>query len=265
MNYANFIEELRPLIEEAKSLLGAEEYHQDPQFRKWRQKVTTLISRIEDRGYSIDCDITSRIFQVPSFGSVSRREQIEYYNRELQDTINELESIVEFFDKYGDPNSPIDSTAEEKKLISSDKVFIVHGHDEEMKQSVARFIEKLDLEPIILSEQPNQGRTIIEKFEAHSDVGYAVILLSPDDVGHPANVEAEKQSRARQNVILELGYFVGRLTRARVCALRKGEIELPSDIHGVLYEPFEKNNGWKLKLASEMKQAGLNVDLNKVI
>jgi predicted nucleotide-binding protein len=265
MKYTNFIEELRPLIEEARGLLGAEEYHQDPQFRKWRQKVTTLITRIEGLGYSIDCDISSRIFQVPSYGSVSRREQIEYFNRDLQDTINELETIVELFDKYGDPKYPTENAATENKVINSDKIFIVHGHDEEMKQTVARFVEKLDLEPIILSERPNQGRTIIEKFEAHSDVGYAIILLTPDDIGHPVNAENEKQARARQNVILELGYFVGRLTRARVCALKKGDIELPSDIHGVLYEPFDQNNGWKLKLASEMKQAGLNVDLNKVV
>jgi predicted nucleotide-binding protein len=265
MDYTNFIEELRPSIEEAKGLLGAEEYHNDQEFRNWRQKVTQLISIIEDCGYSINCKITSRIFQFPSCGLVSRQKHIEYYNRELQDTINELETIVKFFDKYGEPNKPNDSTAVEKKVINSDEVFIVHGHDEVMKQSVARFIEKLGLKPIILSEQPNQSRTIIEQFEAHSDVGYAVILLTPDDICHPADAEAKEQARPRQNVILELGYFVGRLTRAKVCALRKGIIELPSDIHGVLYVPFEQNNDWKLKLASEMNQAGLNVDLNKVV
>lgn len=119
-------------------------------------------------------------------------------------------------------------------------VFLVHGHDNAVKESVARFLEKLDLRPIILHEQPNKGRTIIEKFEAHSDVGFAVVLLTPDDVG-AVKAEADRVNpRARQNVILELGYFTGKLGRARVCALYTGEVEIPSDIHGVIYIRFDE-------------------------
>jgi predicted nucleotide-binding protein len=100
-----------------------------------------------------------------------------------------------------------------------------------MKESVARFLEKLDLRPIILHEQPNKGRTVIEKFEAHSDVGFAVVLLTPDDVGGLASSPDKLSRRARQNVILELGYFIGKLGRAKVCALYKEGVEIPSDIH----------------------------------
>lgn len=145
------------------------------------------------------------------------------------------------------------------------RVFLVHGHDEEAKQSVARFIEKLQLEPVILQEQPNEGRTIIEKFEKNADVEYAIILLTPDDVGYPKDKPNEAGSRARQNVILELGYFVGRLSRKRVCALCKGSVEIPSDYHGVLYLPMDDADGWKLKLAREIKQSGLSIDLNLAI
>lgn len=145
------------------------------------------------------------------------------------------------------------------------RVFLVHGHDEEAKQSVARFLEKLQLEPVILQEQPNEGRTIIEKFEKNADVEYAVILLTPDDVGYPKDKPDEPGSRARQNVILELGYFVGRLSRKRVCALCKGSVEIPSDYHGVLYLPMDGADGWKLKLAREIKQSGLSVDLNLAV
>ena len=145
------------------------------------------------------------------------------------------------------------------------RVFLVHGHDEEAKESVARFLEKLQLEPVILQEQPNEGRTIIEKFEKNADVEYAIILLTPDDVGYPKDKPDETGSRARQNVILELGYFVGRLSRKRVCALCKGSVEIPSDYHGVLYLPMDDADGWKLKLAREIKQSGLSVDLNLAI
>jgi predicted nucleotide-binding protein len=101
------------------------------------------------------------------------------------------------------------------------RVFIVHGHASEAKESLARFLERVGLEPIILHEQPNSGRTIIEKFEVYADVGFAVVLLTPDDVGAPKDAPTELKPRARQNVIAELGYFYGKLSRHRVCALYK--------------------------------------------
>jgi predicted nucleotide-binding protein len=105
------------------------------------------------------------------------------------------------------------------------RVFVVHGHDGEAKETVARFLEKLELEPIILHEQPNQGRTVIEKFEtSSSDVAFAVVLLTPDDLGRAANGPPDLSARARQGVILELGYFLGRLGRTRVCALHRGGV-----------------------------------------
>jgi hypothetical protein len=103
MNYSEFIDELRPLLDEARSLFDEDQTHQNPRFRKWRHQLTTTISIIEDQGYTVDCDIASRIFQVASYGSVSKAEQIAAYNRELQDTINEMKIIIEYFDKYGDP------------------------------------------------------------------------------------------------------------------------------------------------------------------
>jgi predicted nucleotide-binding protein len=145
------------------------------------------------------------------------------------------------------------------------KVFVVHGHDEEAKLAVARFLEKLRLEAVILSERPNEGRTIIEKFEKNSEVGFAIVLLTPDDLGHKKDCPDQIRPRARQNVILELGYFVGRLSRSRVCALYKGSVEMPSDFHGVIYLPMDDGAGWKLKLASELKQAGIEIDLNLAI
>lgn len=145
--------------------------------------------------------------------------------------------------------------------VISRKVFIVHGHAG-IEQSIARFLTHLALEPIILHEQPNQGRTIIEKFEDHSDVGFAVVLLTADDVGGARN--GQQHPRARQNVILELGYFIGRLGRGRVCALQQGGVELPSDILGVLWEALDEHGAWKLKLAKELQAAKYEFDWSKV-
>lgn len=145
----------------------------------------------------------------------------------------------------------------------SRKVFIVHGHDEGAQQTVARFIERIGFEAVILSEQANKGRTIIEKIEANGDVGFAVVLLTPDDVG--GKTADTLRPRARQNVLLELGYFIARLSRQRVCALAKGDLEIPTDFAGVVWEKMDGGGGWKLALAKELEAAGFTVDWNKVM
>ncbi|WP_334025267.1 nucleotide-binding protein [Burkholderia gladioli] len=145
----------------------------------------------------------------------------------------------------------------------SRRVFVVHGHDGEARETVARFLAKLGFEPIILHEQANQGRTIIEKFEAHGDVGFAVVLLTPDDEGRAKG--GELQSRARQNVVLELGYFIGKLGRSKVCALKRGELELPSDYLGVVWERMDDGGGWRQALGRELQAAGHAIDWNVVM
>lgn len=153
----------------------------------------------------------------------------------------------------------------EVKLVlpTSNRVFIVHGHDGEARESVARFISSVGLSPVILNEQANQGRTVIEKVEANSDVGFAVVLLTPDDVGRAKDTK-KLESRARQNVLLELGYFIARLGRANVCALKKGEVSIPSDFAGVVWEPMD-GEGWKLRLAKELRAAGYEPDLRGLL
>ncbi len=144
-------------------------------------------------------------------------------------------------------------------------VFIVHGHDNEMKETVARFSENLGLQSVVLHEQPNSGKTIIEKFETFADkVSYAVVLLSPDDLGTSVKSKNAKY-RARQNVIFELGFFVAKLGRDKVSALCKNDIELPSDYHGVVYIAFDDSGAWRIALAKEMKNAGLKINIDKII
>lgn len=149
-------------------------------------------------------------------------------------------------------------------MPASNKVFIVHGHDEAALQGLARFLEKLSLEVIILREQPDQGQTIIEKFEqSASDVGFAVVLLTPDDVGSAVKGSAQ-DARARQNVIFELGYLRGKLGRGRICLLRKGDVEIPSDLSGVIYTDMDAGQGWHNKLVRELRAAGLIFDASRL-
>jgi predicted nucleotide-binding protein len=162
-------------------------------------------------------------------------------------------------------NSPPPQPVAAAQSPSNGKVFIAHGHDEAALHSVARFIERLDIEAIILREQPDSGRAVIEKFEdCVNQVNFAVVLLTPDDLGGVAAATIHA-ARARQNVVFELGYFTGKLGRGRVCLLRKGEVEIPSDLYGVIYTEMDLADGWKRKLARELKEAGLAFDPAKVL
>lgn len=159
--------------------------------------------------------------------------------------------------------NPDDAISSEKVFSMRSVVFIVHGHDTKLLKDVALTVERLTgEEAVILHEQPNRGRTIIEKFECHaSDAGFVVVLATADDLGQAKDAK-EMQSRARQNVVFELGYFIGALGRNRVTVLHDQEVELPSDMAGVLYIPNDSSGEWRLKLAEEMRAAGLDVDAN---
>jgi len=176
-----------------------------------------------------------------------------------------LESIKEQLVLFDKAPQPIPDKPGTVKSFGN-KVFIVHGHDKAAKQTVARFLERLDLDVVILHEKADRGRTVIEKLleESEADVGYAVVLLTPDDVGKPAAEQGEPSPRARQNVILELGLFLAKLGRQRVHALYGDGVELPSDYRGVLYTPFDDSGAWKLKLATELKAIGFDIDLNRL-
>lgn len=171
--------------------------------------------------------------------------------------------IIPFVRDYKNYVQSKGSTETVLKPPFSRKIFIVHGHDDGARETVARFLERIGLEAVILHEQANQGRTIIEKVVANSDVGFAVVLLTPDDEGCVKGGTPEP--RARQNVLLELGYFIGRLGREKVCALNRGTLEIPSDFAGVVWETMDSNGGWKQALARELEAAGHSIDWNKVM
>jgi len=116
----------------------------------------------------------------------------------------------------------------------SKEIFVVHGHDDEARLQLKSLLSALGLQPVILSEQTHRGRTIMEELEHWSTTcSFAFVLVTPDDIG--GDNETKSLRRGRQNVILELGWFMGRLGRENVIVIIKGDIELPSDFSGVLY------------------------------
>lgn len=156
----------------------------------------------------------------------------------------------------------------EEETIRSSKtdnmVFVVHGHDEGAKQTVARFLEQCGFVAVILHEQADGGRTIIEKIEQYADVVFAIVLYTPCDIGREKN-EKRGTPRARQNVVFEHGYLIAKLGRERVCALVKQGVQTPGDIAGVVYKPMDSAGAWKTEILREMKSAGVVVDASKLI
>lgn len=235
-------------------------------YDKWSDYNREFLKQnFSDDSYLIEY-VGPRVPSVLLTAPYTDEERVRNLQQDIQEKVDRLESLLGKLDLV--PSSV--AASDDKNLSSSNvplgnSVFIVHGHDNEAKLSVARMIEQLDLDAIILDEQPQAGRTIIEKFEDHADeVGFAIVLLTPDDVGAKAGDAENLKPRARQNVILELGFFVGKLGRERVCPLYKQGVEIPSDYHGVGYVEMDENDGWRLKVAKELQRAELPVDLNNL-
>lgn len=179
-----------------------------------------------------------------------------------------IQKIIESYEYHKTTLLPDDinyiNKSKKMEKRSKKEVFIVHGHDNEAKIETARFIESLGLKPIILHEQVSSGKTIIEKIEEYSNVGFGIVLYTPCDLGSKKVEPDNLKSRARQNVVFEHGYLIGKIGRANVCALVKGDVETPNDISGVVYVSMDNNKGWQIQVAKEMKNSGYPIDLNKL-
>jgi predicted nucleotide-binding protein len=237
-----------------------EAYENDAQ--KWREYNSDLLFRL----FTDDSMKKEYLRSATPSRMAGDETEVFTIRRETVDRqISKLESIVERLGLYAEAVPAVTGSGEALRSEDQSKVFVVHGHDDSAREAVARFLEKLGLEAIILHEQPDQGRTIIEKFQAFaSEVGFAVVILTPDDLVRGAAAGSPQPSRARQNVIFELGYFAGKLGRGRACLLRKGEVEIPSDLYGVVYTEMDGADGWKLKLVRELKAARLDFDANRM-
>ena len=267
---AKAIERLRKVLDAIPELKNLRERDVSPGFEKWRRDTQVAITNTfgKDSRHIGDFNRIDYIrpFMVTDFSNPSDSEDQADYVKGLQSAASVLESMLNEIEEYWEEDEQSSKTSDSRVKMpkSTNKVFVIHGHDESARETVARFLERLELEPVILHEQPNKGRTIIEKFEEHAQVWFAVVLLTPDDVGALADDKKNQNPRARQNVIFEFGYFIGKLGRERVCALVKGNVETPSDYDGVIYIPLDGSDSWKLRLFQELKSVGFKVDASQV-
>ena len=199
----------------------------------------------------------SRIYSGYDFQSQRERDHQNAFRRQMEQAKGIIQSAIDALTEM------VSETNDEASRLAGPfdpkKVFIVHGHNEIAKQSVARTLESVGLTPIILAEQPDKGRTVIEKFEKEgNDVGFAVVLLTADDKGKK-NKARTMQSRARQNVVFEMGYFMALLGRERVMLLLQEGVEEPSDLKGIVYTRLDKDGAWKYRLVKELREQGYEV------
>lgn len=254
-------EKLKSIIDEIDKMISNHTRSSDVIFQAWRMKTERFLIRKYGKDSLEHKDFHNTYFSPLVWcGADMEQEKQEAINW-CRDGLESCKAIFEtYLEDLTDEVEIIPPQKAEVKLSNMDKIFIVHGHDDELRESVARIIEKQDIEAIILSEKANQGRTIIEKFEDYSDVGGAICLFTADDVGK-AKTESKEKTRARQNVVLETGYFMGKLGRNRVVILADKEIEMPSDLSGVVYT---NTQNWQIDLLKDLKVMGYNVDFNKL-
>lgn len=255
---ATEIELINTLLQELDRLSFGDETARDALIKRTRMYLRRIVG--EEIHYITDL---GRIRFGPMYAPASEPEMRSAWTDASGKLRNLLNTVKEEFQLFGNRSGAKVLRGGENES----SVFVVHGHDEEIKQSVARFVEKLGLNAVILHEKPNKGRTIIEKFDDYSNVGFAIVLLSPDDVVRGLPQGDGDTYRARQNVIFELGFFLGRLGREKVAAIYRPHesFEMPSDYSGVLFIPYEADASWRYKLAKELKECGFKLNLDAIL
>lgn len=263
---AKSIERLRKILDKVPELQMLP--RQSPEFKKWRRNAVVAITNTFNGESSHVAEFKSISFSLSAFVSGTPDSYfVAAYRKGLDSAASLLESMIDEIQEYWEEDEESSRISDARVTVhkNTNKVFVIHGQDKSVQETVARFLERLNLKPVILHEQPNEGRTIIEKFEDYADVTFAVVLLTPDDMGALKEQHRALKPRARQNVVFEFGYFIGKLGRERVCALSKRDVERPSDCDGILYVPLDNEDGWKMKLLRELKAAGFSVDANQAL
>ena len=232
-----------------------------PVFTRWHRDTETAVRYI----FGAEARDVAQFRQIRFLPSTPEGEVDGAFLDGMEHARAVLQSMIQEIENFWQDGAPAASVSEEVSQAEprSKRVFIVHGRDEGLKNTVARILSEGGLEPIILHEKPAEGRTIIEKFEKHSAVSHAVILLTGDDEGKRRNSDEDPKPRARQNVVLELGFFVGRLGRPRVSVLREAGVDIPSDFAGVEYIEVDSTGGWKLRLVRELRDVGLDISVDR--
>lgn len=251
MNWQNKLRKLYSEIDELEN----KDSSSDSDFKAWKTDVQLCLSGLYGENSIQLKNFNNRTFSPMIFGG--NTDWHKPYVRGLETTKKEFERYI------GDFEDESTNSNMKEKQSPNNKVFIVHGHDGELKEKVARRLEQQGIEAIILSEQANRGRTIIEKLEAYSDVHVAIILFTQDDIGRVKEEEKENEKyRARQNVVFEAGYFMGYLGRENIIMIADENVEIPGDLSVMVYT---NRDNWELEMLKELNAAGMKIDMNKLL
>jgi predicted nucleotide-binding protein len=235
--------------------------------RSWKDRTTTCIEQIFGEDHR-----NARNFRnaFPTAQDSILFQSVREFHPALHDLIARLNGFIHELQTTIYLHEPSGSSSSNIMNKYSNKVFIVHGHNHPLKHELAHSLQNAGVDVTILHEQPNKGMTLIEKFAAHAqDVGFAVVLLTADDTGAEKPKEMPLltpmlKPRARQNVVFELGFFIGLLRRERVCALYERGVEWPSDLNGITYVEYDSAGRWIHQVAKEIHAAGIPVDFSKL-
>lgn len=252
-------EKFRKLYDEIPELVSMGIDSDAPAFTTWQTRVQRFLEKHYGRDSKEANDFKTQSFWPDVIGYGTTEDD---YISKCQEGLLHSQAVFKVY--LEEMEEEEDSASQTHQVPTQGKrdinsVFIVHGHDEALKQSVARLIEKQGIEVVILHEQPNKGATIIEKFEKNSNVGAAICLFTADDKGRAVTEERDNK-RARQNVVFEAGFFMGSLGRNRVIILAERGIELPSDMQGIVYTDSKT---WEFEVLKELKAIGYAIDFNK--
>jgi predicted nucleotide-binding protein len=148
------------------------------------------------------------------------------------------------------------------------RIIVVSGADETMKQTMTLALRKLGLASVVMSEEPAQGKKLVDRFKEYADVGFAVVLLSPDIYVYPKGEEATKRERTpRQDVTFMFGFLLGKLGKERVLAFYRESpnFAFPIEFEGVKFAPLDNRDSWKLALIRELTGCGYIVDAERLL
>jgi predicted nucleotide-binding protein len=272
LTLSNGLKFLQNQLSKAEVLLANPALPED-EFAAWRHSTGQYIKEI----FGTEHDNVSffrrrgapEMVVLDVYNRSSPLEEANKRTAHLKEKVSALKSIIQQIGErleIEQQDEPSSASDKQMPLPLGNEVFIVHGHNSSIKEATARLILQLGLKPVILHEQNDGGRTVVEKLEQHaSSASFAVVLLTGDDIGRSLDAPAEDaKPRARQNVILELGLFVGLLSRKRVRIIYEDGVDLPSDIAGVLYTKYDAEGIWKYAIGKELKAAGFQVSLDSI-
>ena len=249
-------ERLKGIVDEIPNLINSNIDSSNPKFQAWKTKAERFLIKKYGENSREHTKFSRTYFSIGIYGSTTPNSESIHF---CQEGLKKTEAIFQtYLEEIAEEDASMPTIVQP---MNFEKVFIVHGHDGELKQSVARIVEKQGINAVILTEQANQGKTIIEKFENYSDVGGAICLFTADDFGR-SKKENTDCVRARQNVVFETGYFIGKLGRKHIFILADEGVEMPSDLDGVV---CTNTVNWQFELLKEMKAMGYTVDLNLLL